>query len=419
MLLKNKKIIPLVVISLFLLLAYLVFSNPPQSQRGRPSAVASLNVDVMTLKPQQYTVEVESYGKVKPRTQSSLLPQVSGQIIAINPNFREGGFFEQGDILIELDDRDLKAEIKIAQANLYSAKQTYLEEQAKAEQAKADWKRLGNEGEPSELVLRKPQLLAAQAKVYSAEASLAKSQLALERTKIKAPYRGRILTKSVDVGQVISPSTKLAEIYAVDYVEVRLPIKNKDLAFMELPESNRFDKRASYQPAVSIVSELTRRQEWQGRVVRTEGAFDASSQQLFVVAQIDDPYGENQSEGLPIKIGQYVNAKISGKLVDNALVIPNKTIYQGSYVYTVSDGTLKRRNIDIAWQNDEVAIVESGLSEGELLVLTPLGQVNSGTKVVINMNDGVQVETASNRNNNQPQRQQDAAKSPSNKSKGE
>jgi RND family efflux transporter MFP subunit len=387
--LKIKKLLPVIVLASLVLAAYIVTSNPPATKRAKPSSVPQLNVQVHKLARADLAVTIDSYGTIKPRTQSILLPQVSGQIISISPKFREGGFFEQGDVLIQLDQRDLLAEIKIAQASLFSAQQSLSEEQARVEQAKQDWQRLGNSDQAPDLVLRKPQLLAAQASVYSAQAGLTKAELALERSNIIAPYTGRILSKSVDVGQVVNSSTQLAEIYAVDYVEIRLPLKNKDLPYMVLPESSRFQTEDVHQqPAVSIYSDLAARQQWFGKVVRTEGAFDQDSQQLFVVAQIDDPYGAKGMDGFPLKIGQYVSAKINGKVIENALTIPNKTIYQGSYVYVVEDNVLKRKSVTIAWQNEDVAVVATGIEANELLVLTPLGQVTSGTIVNINSIDG-------------------------------
>lgn len=386
---KIKKFLPIIVLSALIFAAYIVTSNPPTAKRGRPSASPQLNVQVQKLTLSDQAITIDSYGTIQPRTQSKLLPQVSGQIININPKFRAGGFFEQGDILVQLDQRDLLAEVKIAQASLFSAKQNLSEEQARVEQAKQDWQRLGNSKQAPDLVLRKPQLLAAQAAVFSAEASLDKAELALERSDIVAPYTGRILSKFVDVGQVVSVGTELAEIYAVDYVEIRLPLKNKDLPYMILPESNRFEAEdIKQQPEVMIHSDLSTRQSWLGRVVRTEGAFDEASQQLFVVAQIDDPYGKNDNDGLPLKIGQYVSAQIKGKTIKNALTIPNRAIYQGSYVYIVKDNLLKRKNITVAWQNDKMAMIKTGLVEGELLVLTPLGQVTSGTVVNVSSIDG-------------------------------
>tara|TARA_R110002167_G_scaffold334010_1_gene541118 strand:+ start:15667 stop:16962 length:1296 start_codon:yes stop_codon:yes gene_type:complete len=396
MTIKIKKLLPIMVLSALVFAAYIVSSNPPTAKRGRPSATPQLSVQVQKLTRSDLALTIDSYGTIQPRTQSKLLPQVSGQIISISPKFRAGGFFEQGDILVQLDQRDLLAEVKISQASLFSAKQNLSEEQARVEQAKQDWQRLGNSEQAPDLVLRKPQLLAAQATVLSAQASLAKAKLALERSDIVAPYTGRILNKSVDVGQVVSVGTELAEIYAIDYVEIRLPLKNKDLPYMILPENSRFeDETTQDQPAVTIYSDLATRQSWFGKVVRTEGAFDEASQQLFVVAQIDDPYGKNDSDSMPLKIGQYVSAKIAGKVIKKALTIPNRAIYQGSYVYVVEDNLLKRKNITIAWQNDEVAMIKTGVETNQLLVLTPLGQVTSGTIVNVSSIDGQDITTQS------------------------
>lgn len=384
MLQKNKLLLPVVVLVAFVILAKLVTSNPPEMKRRGASQIPQLSVDVQTITRKPFTITVTSYGIVKPRTKSVLLPQVSGQIVSISDSFRPGGFFEQGDILLTLDDRDLAAEVKVSQANLFTAQQSLIEEKARAQLAKEDWARLGNGEQVPNLVSREPQLLAAQAKLSSAEANLARSQLALERTKIVAPYSGRILTQEVDVGQVISPNTRLAEMYAVDYVEVRLPIKNKDLQYMQLPENTRGNNIVDNNlPNVNIFSDLTTRRSWQGNIVRTEGALDENSQQLYVVAQINDPYG-TPSKGIALKMGQYVSAEIEGNTINDALIIPNKAIYQGSYVYIVDNGVLHRKKITIAWQNENVALIDSGLEQGQKLVLTPLGQVTSGTRVSIN-----------------------------------
>ena len=404
----TRKLIPLAVLLTFIGIAYVITSNPPESKRSKPSSKPQLVVEAQTIAKRDIALNLSSYGTVKPRTQSMLLPQVAGQINHISANFREGGFFEKGEVLVEIDSRDYQVEIKIAQASLFSAKQALSEEQARVEQALQDWQRLGNSEQAPDLVLRKPQLLAAQANVLSAEASLSKAELALERTKIVAPFSGRILTKFVDVGQVVSSNTQLAEIYAIDYVEVRLPIKNNDLPFINLPENNRYNSElVSEQPEVIINSDISVKQQWRGKIVRTEGAFDQNSQQLFVVAHIDDPYGINNDSVLPIKIGQYVSAKITGKPLQQVLIIPNKAIYQGSYVYLVKNNTLLRQEITIAWQNDSFALIKSGLNEGEKLVLTPLGQVNSGTIVSISKLDGEPVKL---KENNKKRNEKRAAK---------
>lgn len=394
----KKILLPVTIIIATVILMMIIFKNPPTSNRAKPSKAPQMTVEITTLAPTTYQVMVQSFGTVKPRTQSVLFAQVSGQINYVSKQFRAGGFFEQGDVLIQLDDRDHRAEVNIAQASLMSAKQSLQEEYARVNQAKADWKRLGNDKAPNALVLRQPQYEAAKAQVLSAEAQLDKVKLSLERTSIVAPYAGRILKKNVDIGQVISSNTQLADIFAVDYVEIRLPIKNKDLPLMKLPEeyrnahetseANRIqsDKTNSDSSMISnvvISSDLMGSQVWQGKIVRTESAIDEISQQLYVVAQIIRPYDGEYNQGAQIKMGQYVTAEITGREVENALVIPSSAIYQGSYVYIVADGLLMRKEIQLGWQNGTESIVTQGLVAGDQLVLTSLGQVSSGTPVAI------------------------------------
>jgi len=417
-LLNKKYIKTLAVIIVTVVLVKIIMGNPPHSNRGKPAKAAVMSVQVQTLAAQDFQVKLDSFGIVKPRTQSVLVAQVSGQITAISDNFRDGEFFQKGDVLVTLDDRDYQAELKIAKAGVLNAEQALLEEQAKAAQANEDWQRLGNGEQANDLVLRKPQLAAAQAQLWSAQAKYEKADLAFERTKIIAPYSGRILKKHVDVGQVVSTNSKLADIFATDKVEIRLPIHNSDLAFIDLPEQySDQSERTNNLNEVSFTSDLIRGQKWQGQLIRTEGSIDDNAQQLYVVAQIDNPFkrsvagskqkSQQQSAQQPlqqkmtIKIGQYLKAKISGKLLSQAMIIPNTSIYQGSYVYIVVDGLLQRRAVTIAWQNDITALISSGLDFGQQLVLTSLGQVSSGTAVSI-------VGKLSNQNSSQsnPQRKQ-------------
>jgi len=383
----KKVVIPVAILIVTFFLSQIIIKNPPKSNRGKVNESVLITVETLNLSPQTYPVILNSFGTVQPRTKSVLVAQVSGEIKKVSQQFRDGGFFEKGDVLVQLDDRDHQAEVKINQASLLSAKQVLLEEKARAEQALVDWQRLGNGAEPNALVLREPQLAAAQAQVLSAQAKLEKAQLLLERTKVVAPYAGRILKKHVDLGRVVVNNTQLADIYAIDYVEIRLPINNKDLSLMILPEEYRHSEDESLGSGVTLTSNLIGHQSWRGQIVRTEGAIDENTQQLYIVAQIDDPYDDINNKVAPVKIGQYVNAEITGRTITQALVIPNSAIYQGSYVYIVEqikDKTvLKRIDITILWQNSNDAVIDSGLNFDDKLVLTPLGQVSSGTSVKI------------------------------------
>lgn len=388
---KNKKLIPIAIFAGLALVAVIIRMNPPEAPQRPAFSGPLMTVETRVIAETDYPIMLESYGTVQPRTRSVLVAQVSGQIVSVNENVRNGGFFEQGDVLAKIDARDYEADVRISEASLMDARQTLAEAEARTNQAKEDWARLGNTGDAPDLVLRIPQLEAAKAKIISAESALQKVELDLERTNIVAPFAGRILRKLADVGQVVSQNTQLAEIYATDYVEIRLPLRNRDLPFIDLPESYRFtDVSRAIGSRVEIRSDLGGEESWDAKLVRTEGAIDETARQLHVIAQIDDPFGSGNQDHTPIKIGQYVTARLQGKTVARALVIPNNTIYQGSYVYIVEDEILRRRNIEIDWQNDTDAIIGAGLAPGDVLVTTPLGQVSSGIRVSVVGEEGDQ-----------------------------
>ena len=379
-----KKFAPIAIFGGLVLIAVIIRMNPPEAPQRPAFTGPMMTVETLPVIPQTYRVRLQSYGTVQPRTRSMLVAQVGGQIVEINENVRDGGFFEKGDVLAQIDPRDYQADVQIAEATLADARQALAEAVARSEQAREDWERLGNEGEPTELVLRIPQLEAARARVASAQSALTKAQLDLERTSVVAPFAGRVIRKSVDLGQVVGQNTQLAEIYATDVVEIRLPLRNRDLGFIDLPESYRFiDSDDDNAVDVTIRSDLIGQEQWDAKLVRTEGAIDQTARQLHVIAQIDDPFGRGSEDRSPLKIGQYVTAEIDGKELNDVLVIPNNTIYQGSYVYVVENGILRRRDLDIAWTNDTDAIIAGGLEAGDELVVTPLGQVTSGIRVTV------------------------------------
>ena len=373
----RRRLLPAVILVALATVGLAILRNPPTLGQGGGAGGPRLQVETLRIAATDYPMHIQSYGTVAPRTQSMLVAQVGGQIQGIAPAFRPGGVFAEGDVLLNIDPRDYDANVQIAEAALMDAAQAEAQEAARAEQALIDWQRLGNDEPPSELVLRRPQLQAARSRVASAQAALTKAKLNLERTAVRAPYAGRVLRKLVDVGQVVNGGAQLAEVYATDYVEIRLPVRNSDLPFIDLPEDER-----SAKPPVTIRSDLGGAGVWRGEIVRTEGAIDASSSQLHVVAQIDDPFDlSGQRHDRPLKIGQYVTAEIIGNLRPNSIVVPSDAIHQNAYAYVVEQGLLQRREVAVAWRNDAEALIASGLQVGDALVTSALGQVYSGTPV--------------------------------------
>ena len=366
--------------------AYYLKNNPPKAQREKPPQ-ATFQVESMTAKPQNYTVEIDSYGTIQARTRGTLTAQISGEIIDVADKFRAGSFFEKDDLLLQIDQRDFETNLINAQANVSQAQATVAQEKAQAEQASRDWQRLGNKGKAPDLVLRKPQLSAASAQLEWNKAALEKAKLDLARTQITAPYAGRIISKNVDLGQYVTLGTELGEIFAIDYVEVRLPLTSHDYSQIEIVESYRGENiiaTAENSPAVKIISNVGEQEYiFEGYISRTEGVFDTTTRQTYVVANVDDPYGKRNNNTPPLKIGQFVTARIKGKELNNVFVIPNHAVYQGSYLFVVEDGIIQRRQVKLVWQDDLSSIVSEGLHADEIVVTTPLNDTVSGTRVKI------------------------------------
>lgn len=350
---------------------YFIVSRPEPRRRGFQTPTPQ--VETRTLAKTNFKIVLDSQGVVRARTRSTLVPEVRGRIISISENFQEGAFFEKGDVLIELDKGDYQTELIVAKGNLIQAELRLEEERARYEQASQDWARLNPGEEPSSLVLREPQLRDVEAKISAAVARVANANRNLERTRITAPYAGRILTKSVDVGQYVSPGNKLAEIYAVDFAEVRLPLTASQFDFLNLPSVYRGENPALREgPKVVLKSGNGGRDyQWDGRIVRSEGAVDSATRQIFVVAQIENPYGRTKDERPPLKVGAFVEAEIEGRNLEGVFVVPRKLLRENTNILTVdSDDYLNRKTVGVAWQNDDVVVVESGLEEGDRLCLT-------------------------------------------------
>ena len=361
----------------------------PQIRRPPPSITA---VDATRLNAVEYQVRIPSQGVVRPRTQSTLIPQVSGRITSISPNFRDGGFFEKDDELLVIDPRDYETAVVAAEATL-AQRQSALEiERAQHDQAVENWKLLGKGAPPNPLTLREPQLAEAKANVESANARVLEAKRNLERTIIVAPYAGRILQKQVDVGQTVSPGNPLATVFAVDYVEIRLPLVNDYLDFIALPEDYRGDTSNKTQSGPKVI--LTGKHgskdvTWQGEIIRADGAFDPGSRQLFVVAQVDDPYSRKGQGEPPLKVNQFVQAEIIGHKLEGVYVIPRSAVRDGKELLVIdAENKIRRRSITPLWKDTDSVIVRDNLNQGEVLCLTPMTFAADGALVAPTI-DGV------------------------------
>ena len=384
----KKIVLPIVILAGAASAAWLVAAR--QEPVRKPVPAPSLLVDVAVAQRQPVTFVVRSQGTVTPRTRTTLVSEVSGQIVEVSPAFVAGGFFKRGDVLVRIDPRNYQAALKRARSEVAKAKTKVATEHALAGYARQDWQRLRSldaAAKPaSELTLRKPQLEEAVAGLEFAQADLDKATGDLNRTVIRAPYDGMVREKRADVGQFVNMGTALAETLATDYAEVRLPLPQQELRYVDLPE------RQNDAPVpVELVADVGgRAHAWQGRIVRTEGVFDAQSRVLYAVAQVDDPYRTvADATGEPLRIGTFVTASIAGRAGGDLFVIPRHSLQRGRTLWLVQeDLTIAPRDLDILRQDEEFAYVAQGIDAGARYTVTPPEQPLPGMVVRINAPGG-------------------------------
>lgn len=367
-----------ILITAVIITAGLIIFKPAPKQIPFERPVSQ--VEIIEAYPETVQLMIESQGTLLPRTESDLSAEVSGRIIEVSDNFRAGGHFQKGELLVKIDPADYEAFLAGAEADLARARLALYQEQARSQQAEADWALLG-QGEASDLTLRKPQLLQAEAIVKSAAASLKRAQRDLNRTQVRAPFDGQILRTYADLGQYISvaPTMPIARIFAVDRAEIRLPITGDEAELLETGE-----------PSGQLVSLSQHRTDssdpktWVAQLVRLEATIDPASRLLYAVAELDRPFSSNEPHPKPLRRGQFLHAKIEARRISDAYRIPRYALRGSNTVYVVTEnGTAITRTVSIIKSDVKEAIITEGLHPGERIIISPIAYYVEGMPVEI------------------------------------
>ena len=363
---KDKLIIPGLVVLASLFGAAVLMATSPQVEPTNPTPVPP-TVRVRDIEPEPIRLRVHSQGTVAPDTQSQLIPEVSGRVTWMSGALVNGGYFEKGQTLLRLDDKDYQSSLKRARAALTRDEARYEHALFEFERMKSlEERRLASR---SQMESAQRDYRVAEATLEDSRANLEQASLNLERTEVKAPFTGLVRDKSVDIGQLVGPGSPVATIYATDRLEVRLPIADRQLGFLNLPVGHRGELPADRQPAVALSAEYAGQLlEWTGTIVRTEAQIDTSSRMVNVVARI----AGNSGETLPA-VGLFVNADIEGLLVDDIVVLPRNALRNGNRVLVVGDDNrLEFREVEPLRLFQDDVLIRAGLTAGERVCISPM-----------------------------------------------
>jgi RND family efflux transporter MFP subunit len=376
-----KVVLPLAVLSVGVVGAAALVATRPTVKTQAVEAPVQL-VRVLRVQPQDVDLTVRTNGSVLPRTETDLMAEVSGTIVWVSPSLVSGGFFEAGEPLLRIDPQDYDLALERARAAL---------QRAESQQNLAHKELERRKGLAARNVTSRAQLDSAvnaeqvtRAALRDARAALARAKLDRSRAQIVAPYVGRVRHESADVGQFVSRGQKIARVYAVDRAEVRLPIPDTDLAFLELPLTYRGEPTDTRGPEVRLRARFAGGEhEWIGRVVRTEGEIDPQTRMVHAVAQVENPYARgNDPDRPPLAVGLFVEASIQGRRILGAYVLPRSAVRDGDRVLVVDDESrLHFRTVQVLRADRTEAVIQSGLTPGERVCISPLEAVVDGMRV--------------------------------------
>jgi len=367
---------PILVIAGGFALAVAIFMTGPELDPEPPPpnipTVRTIEAD-----PQAIQMTVAAHGVVVPGTESDLVSEVSGRVSAVADTMVSGGFFREGEILVELERIDYQVALERYRARLETAETEF--DSAEKAHRRSEELRQNHSVSESLHELAADRLNVARAALREAKALVERAEIDLARTQMRAPYDGRVRSERVGAGQFVSRGESIAKLYSVDFAEVRLPVRDEDLAFLPLSLARSGPREM---PEVVLRARFAGVEHaWGADVVRTEGELDPRTRKVNLVAQVPRPY-ETEGDAPPLTVGLFVEAEILGNTIEDILVLPRSALQRGNMVYVVEpDGSLSFREVEILRNTGDALYVRGHIAKGELICLSTLRNVIEGQRV--------------------------------------
>ena len=365
----------LIVVSGLIIGSLILFTGPSLEPRAPPENKPLIRT--ITAQSESIRLSSTAFGTVSPRSENELIPEVSGSIVFMSPSLVSGGFFKKDDLLFSIEPLDYEVALEQSSAALKSAESELENAQRNHDrQINLAKKQSISESRKEEAINR---LRFAESAYREAKARVSLAKKNLERTKIRAPYDGRVRNEKIDLGQFVNRGQSIASIYAIDSAEIRLPVHDKELAFLDL---SLFETAKSKDDAVILKATFAGEQHtWNARIARTEGELDSRTRMINVIAEIDSPYSSKDSRP-PLTIGLFVEAEILGRFIEDAVVIPQSAIQERNLVYIVNEkNRLEFKKVEILRMINDQAVITDGLKTGDTVCISALRNAEPGMEV--------------------------------------
>lgn len=408
----TKGALPLVILAvsvgLFMLLLSLKPNVPSQEPKERMWNVHAVQAKVETIQP---TLRV--FGEVVAGRKVILRALVSGEILEVHKDFREGGIVDEDDQLLQIDPFDYKNAVDEAAALLLETRAKLEELLAQKQQEEDLLKRTEEQVKLSERDMARAEKLATQnyisqktlddrklayskqlqtmemgrnnlsiqeARLTQQEGVLARSEIALarverelSRTLLKAPFRGFLSKINAARGRLVNVNDTIAEIIDADQLEVRFHLS--DAQFGRIISSAGDLKGGSIKINWQVGEKPLL---FDGTIIRIGAVISQSAGGVSVFSDIDV-----RDINSTLRPGAFVQVHLPDRKYENVVRLPADALFNGNIVYAIVEDRLVPRPVKIIGQIDDDIIVENGIKNGERIMTTWFAEAGPGTKVFV------------------------------------
>ena len=369
---------PAIVVAAGVALAIAIVATGPEVEVQQAVARVPV-VETQRARSETIRMSVTAHGAVVPKTESNLVAEVSGRVVSVAPAMVSGGFFEKGDVLVQIERLDYEVALEQARANLAS-RESELDNAEKAYERRRELTESDSisQSQHDDALNR---LALARASLRTALARLTRAERDLERTRLVAPYDGRVRSERVDEGQFVNRGESVAALYSIDYAEVRLPVRDEELAFLPLSIGRAVADGEATTPVVLRASFAGRDQAWHAKIVRTEGELDPQTRMVNLIAQVEAPY-DQPGDSPPLTVGLFVEAEIVGSEFQGIVKVPRSAMMGGDRVRVVTpDNRLEFRPVEVLRRTGDAIFLSGGIRDGESICLSELPSETEGQRV--------------------------------------
>lgn len=345
----------------------LVLINLKKQPERRPAVIPPRIVGARVVQLKDLPVEIVAYGRLASTQPIALVSEVSGELMRGSVTFQPAQSFKKGDLLVKIDDRQIRLDINTAKSEFLNAlaavlpelKVDFPEEFEKYQQYFDCCGFTDRFAELPETDNQRVKLFLSRFNVYRLYFAVRNLEIRLEKHDFYAPFDGSIVSADLRVGSTARVGSQLGQIINLEAMEVELPVPAIDIQWID-----------QQKPVLFTSSEISG--TWRGRVKRIGKSIDTRTQTVQVFAGVDR---ENMNA---LYDGVFLKAQIPGTVIRQAVSISRKSVYQNNTVYLIQNGKLELRPIEISFEAPDSVIVTKGIQTGDTLVVQALQGVVPG-----------------------------------------